>query len=145
MLETALFARLAPKLKAWGAVDRVENLIASGMWDCHTCFNGVCGWVETKMEKSGKLYFERFQLNFASRQLRAGATNLFVIAGRDARDGYMGVYHASTVLAVPRTVERKWLTIWVEDLEPCLEMRKTYDWDALRLLLSSPYTKHLDT
>lgn len=145
MLETALFARLSPKLKAWGAVDRVENSIASGMWDCHTCFSGVSGWVETKMEKGGKLYFERFQLNFARRQLQAGATNLFVIAGRDARNGYMGVYHATTVLTAPRTVERKWQTVRVEDLEPCLEMTKQYDWDALRLLLSSPFTRHLET
>lgn len=145
MLETALFARLAPKLKAWGAVDRVENSIASGMWDCHTVFSGVSGWVETKMEKGGKLYFERFQLNFARRQLQAGATNLFVIAGRDARDGYMAVYHATALLDAQRTVERKWQTVRVEDLEPCLEMRKAYDWDALKSLLSSRYTSHLET
>jgi hypothetical protein len=145
MLETALFARLSPKLKAWGAVDRVENSQGSGMWDCHTRFEGIGGWIETKMEKGGKLYFERFQPNFARRQLRAGATNLFVIAGRDSRNGYMAVYHASTVLAAPMTFERKWKTVRVEDLEPCLEMTKQYNWDALRLLLSSPYTRHPDT
>jgi hypothetical protein len=144
MKETALYARLNPKLKSFGCVDRVENSISSGMWDIHATFSGISTWIETKMEKGGKLYFERYQLGWGKRHLQAGATNLFVIAGRDSRDGYMGVYHASTVLAAPRTVERKWQTVRVEDLEPCLEMRKLYDWDALRLLLTSPFTRHLE-
>jgi len=145
MLESALYARLQPKFKQFGSVDRVENSMGSGMWDIHLCCSGVHNWVETKMEKGGKLYFERFQLQFARRLTNAGATNMFVIAGRDARNGYMGVYHASTLLAAPRTVDRKWQTVLVEDLEPCLEMTKAYDWDALRLLLSSQYTRHVDT
>lgn len=142
MLETALYARIQPKLKSWGALDRVENTMGSGMWDIHLCCDGVHNWVETKMEKGGKLYFERFQLQFATRLTRAGATNLFVIAGRDSRNGHMGVYHASALLAAPRMIERKWHVIQVEDLEPCLTMTKSYDWDALRLLLSSPYMEH---
>jgi hypothetical protein len=145
MLETALYARIQPKLKAWGALDRVENTMGSGMWDIHLCCGGVHNWVETKMEKSGELFFERFQLSFARRQMNSGATNLFVVAGRDSRNGHMGVYHASTLLAAPRTLKAKWHVIRVEDLEPCLEMTKAYDWDALRLLLSSRYTGHLDT
>jgi hypothetical protein len=114
------------------------------MWDAHLVVDGQHSWLETKMEKAGQLYFERLQPNFARRLMRAGATNMFVLAGRDARNGHMSVYHASTLIAAPRSVKGKWTVFRAEDLEPCLEMSKPYDWDALRLLLSSRYTRHLD-
>jgi hypothetical protein len=145
MLESALYARIRPKLNTWGTLDRIENATGSGMADIHYCIDGQMGWIETKMEHGGALHFERFQLNWLNRQVKAGATNVFVMYGRHSRDGHMEVAHASAVLAAPRHVDRKWHVVMAEDVVPALVMTKQYDWDALRLLLSSPYTKHLET
>lgn len=136
MLETSLYSRVKPHLDKWGSHSRVENTVEPGMWDIHYCFNGMFGWIETKVEHQGKLYFEKFQLPWGQRYQRAGALKLFVLASLAGEKSPMALYHSSTVLKATRTPERKWITVRTSDLDPLLVMTKKYDWDALRLYLT---------
>lgn len=142
MLETALFARIKPSLARWGKYSRIENSVESGTWDTFYTIEGQAGWIETKVEKGGMLYFEKFQPNWARGYLNAGLTNLFVLAALGDK-GRMEVYHASTVVEAPLEVYGKWRRVSTEELLPELVMTRPYDWEALRLLLSSPFTLDL--
>ncbi len=141
MIDGGLYQRLRPKLNAWGEVSRVENSIESGMWDIFYMIEGQYNWLETKAEHSGFLYFERFQLNWARRFLRAGATNLFVVAALEGHGDIMEIYPAQKVVTAPREIYRKWQRIKTSDLNAIQRMRKPYDWEVLRTLLSRPFTE----
>lgn len=136
MLETALYAKLRPRLTKWGTISRVENVLESGMWDIHYCFEGQLGWIETKVEKQGWTYFEKFQPNWGRRYFKAGATNLFIIIERDS--GEVMTYHVKELLESTREPYRKWVRVRTKDLVPCHVLND--NWEELRLLLSSPFT-----
>lgn len=141
MLETALYSRIRPKLQAWGEVSRVENSIESGMPDVFFMCGGQYNWIETKVDHAGELYYERFQPGWHRRYIRAGATNLFCMTSVEgSRSCEMNVYHMADLVKAPFTHRGKWYIFRTEDLTPILTMRKTYDWDPLRLLLSKPFT-----
>lgn len=138
MRETALYARLKPKFTAWGAHSRVENTIESGTWDVFYCFNGVMGWIETKMDKGGDLYFEKFQIPWGRRYHSEGATQMFVMAGVGVGKD-MKVYHVGELVKAPTRVHKKWTVVNIADMTPCLEMERPYRWDVLRTLLITPF------
>lgn len=145
MRETALYGRLRPKLNAWGAVDRVENALGSGMWDIAACVDGRHCWVETKMDHGKGLHFERFQLVWLRRQLRAGSTSCYLIYGLSSRKSMVVVEGAELVRA-PVRVSGKWTVVDPADLKPALVMTPPYDWDTLRrLLATSPVPRDDDT
>lgn len=140
MLETALFSRLRPKLKEWGEFSRIENSVESGTWDTFYCIDGQQGWIETKVEKGGHLYFEKFQPNWARRFYRAGLDNMFIIAALEKDFNDMGVYHVRELLEANREPYRKWVRVITANLAPQLVLTKPYDWESLRLLLADRFT-----
>ncbi len=140
MRETALFARVRPRFEEWGTYCRIENTLGSGTWDLHYCFSGQMGWVETKIEHGGEIMFEKFQLNWGKKLLRAGATNMFVLTGSDESHSPMSLYHAKVVMSAPTYLYKKWTVIKVQDLVPTLYLSKPYDWAKLKQVLSNPFT-----
>jgi hypothetical protein len=140
MRETKLWSRLEPHFKHWGEFSRVENAIEPGMWDIHYCIDGQLGWLETKIVHSNLLYFEKFQLPWGRRYWRTGATNMFVIAGFEGLSGLMYIYHVKEITSAPKTLDRKFVVINIEDINPQISLEKPYNWEVLRQLLSDPFT-----
>lgn len=136
MRESKLYQRINSHLKRWGAHDRVENVIVSGMADVYYCFDSKSGWIETKVEHSGLLYFERFQIPWMIRHLRAQTPRLFVMAALEGNGDMMALYKASTIVEAPRDQKGKWQVVRTNDLVAELLMKKPYNWDELRLELT---------
>lgn len=139
MRENKLWNRLSPKLKAWGEVSRVENIVEPGMWDIFYTFEAQMGWIETKIVHSNKLYFERFQIPWGRRYWHNGANQMFVLAGFEDQKGTIYVYHVKEIVQAPTTIDRKFTVISLLDINPQMSMSKPYDWDRLRLFLSTPF------
>lgn len=135
MREDKLYARLRPYLKKWGNIERIENSVSSGIWDIHYCIDGQLGWIETKIEKGGLLYFEKFQPSFGRRMQRAGCENLYVMTSGPNYDE-IRVYLAHVVLSAPMTKKGKWTVVKTEDIPAFLILKKPYDWEMLRSLLT---------
>jgi len=139
MRENKLWNRLSPKLKHWGEVSRVENAVEPGMWDIFYTFEGQMGWLETKIVHSNKLYFEKFQIPWGRRYWRKGANQMFILAGLEDTAGTIGIYHVKEIVNAPTSLDRKWTVISLLDLNPQVWLTKPYDWERLRLLLSTPF------
>lgn len=136
MKESKLYAKLQPYLSRWGEVDRVENVLGSGMSDVFYNIDGVVGWVETKVMKRGLLYFEKFQPNWMRKHVRAGFSRVFVVA-IDERETIL-VWRASRVVDGKFVPQSKWLTFDTSQAEPNLTMPKPYTkWLAFKDTLIS--------
>lgn len=144
MLENKLYARLRPHFTLWGEFSRIENSIEPGMPDIFTCFSAQQSWVETKIMKRREgfecLWFQKFQLPWMRRYSGAGLSNIFVIAGFDDDRGTMTVYHAKELLKAPTHPYQRWTLVRLTDINAVMEMKKPYDWEALRTLLTTQYT-----
>lgn len=143
MLESKLYARLRPHFQLWGESSRVENAIESGMPDNFVCFNQVPGWVETKIIKRREgfecLWFQKFQIPWMRRYFAAGLSQVFVIGGFDDERGTMIVYHVKEIINAPTHPYQRWSLVRLTDINTVLELRKPYDWNLLRTLLSTQY------
>src|SRR3954470_1689211 len=106
--ESHLYQRIEPKLNQWGAATRIENALAGSLPDIIYCIKGTVGFIETKLEKGGQLYFEKFQIPWAIRQLKAGCRHLFVVAMPDYDDTTLLVYDYENIVATPRFMRGKW-------------------------------------
>lgn len=133
MKETKLYSILRPHL---GECDRVENILVSGMADVfYNMGNGITGWVETKLIKSGLIYFEKFQPQWISKHSKIGA-RIWIIAMDQKETIYF--YQPRVILSAPRTLVGKWITVRVTDIVPYFEMYKPYrSWGQVHELLSS--------
>ena len=132
MKETKLYAVLRPHL---GECDRVENSAASGMADVFYNIDGKTGWVETKLIKSGLIYFEKFQPQWIRKHSILGA-RIWVVA-MDLRETIY-FYYAADILVAPRTLIGKWATVRADDVTPYLKMEKPYKlWGRVHELLTS--------
>lgn len=144
MLESKLYGRVRPKLDSWGEIQRIENATNPGVWDIFYTAEGQMNWIETKIVKAREghdcLWFEKFQLPWGRRFFRAGASNLFVLSGYDDDRGTMHVWHVKEVINAPTSLYKKWTLVRLEDLNAIMELRKPYDWAALRTLLTTQYT-----
>ena len=134
MKETKLYAILKPHL---GECDRVENSMTSGMADVfYNMGDGITGWVETKLIKSGLIYFERFQPQWLSKHSKLGA-RIWVVA-MDSQETIYFYPADGGILQAPRTLIGKWTTIKVEDISTPFKMLKPYkSWGYVRELLTS--------
>lgn len=137
MKETDFFAILRPKFDQWGTYDRVENSLGSGMSDVHYTIRGVSGWVETKVAKAGKIYFEKFQPNWMRKHIREGQSHIFVCVLDE--DKTILLYRSSEIIDVPREVYKKWTVATIADLpEPEVRMPKPHRmWDRILSALIS--------
>ena len=116
MRETELFQKFQPHLSKWGAYDRVENVLGSGMSDIFYNINGSVGWIETKVAKGDMIYFEKFQPNWINKHLRQGFKRMFVMVLD--KHGTIHLWRAHQVLDVPRVPYEKWQCVNVNDLPP---------------------------
>jgi outer membrane lipoprotein-sorting protein len=119
---------IAPRLKAWGTYDRLENMLGS-VPDVNYVVDGTCGWLETKIVHSGKVYFEKFQLPWLFKRARYQKTGLWVLAS-DGKSLWM--WDPKTLATAPRTTERKWTVLQVADLESAIDDPMHWDWDLVR-------------
>lgn len=129
MRETELFQKLQPHLSKWGAYDRVENALGSGMSDVFYNINGSVGWIETKVAKGDMIYFEKFQPNWINKHLRQGFKKMFVMVLDKRHDIHL--WYASEVLAAPRMPYEKWQVVNISDLpEASVVVERPYrNWD----------------
>lgn len=135
MLESKFYAKMRPHFKNWGEHSRVENSIESGMPDIFYCFGGEQGWIETKVEKQGWVYFEIFQPNWIRRYTRVGAKISILVMRED--DYTILAYRGSQLnhgLLQPHKKKRR---AHLLDLgTPALTLTPPYNWLTLRLLLT---------
>jgi hypothetical protein len=135
MRETKLWEKIRPHLLLWGEADRVENAIGSGMSDVFYDIAGKCGWIETKLEKNGLLYFEKFQPNWMAKHVRQGA-RVFVITMD--REETIKIYPAGVILQQPRVPYDKWTTVNVTNVTPSMAMPAPYrSWKSVKEILTS--------
>jgi len=132
--ETKLYSRIEPKLNDWGASTRVENAMVGSLPDIHYCIDGRLGWIETKLIKSGKIYFEKFQAPWVSKQEKAGCKHLFILAGVND-NSLMYLYDYREAIRAPREIIGKWRVIKMSDLTPLLTLDKPYDWMPFKTYL----------
>lgn len=129
MKETKLYAKLRPQLIKWGQVDRVENVLGSGMSDIFYNIAGSVGWIETKVAKGDMIYFEKFQPNWINKHLRQGFKRMFVMV-LDKRHT-IHLWYANEILAAPRVPYEKWQVVNINDLpEASVVLEPPYrNWD----------------
>lgn len=92
----------------------VENVRQSGMPDLFYHGRGVAGWIENKVEHSGIVKFEKFQIPFMVTMLRQGFSRTWVAVQMNF--GVVAVYHCTTIVTAPRYVDGKWTCIKMGDL-----------------------------
>jgi hypothetical protein len=135
MKETFLWNKLRPRFLLWGEADRVENSIGSGMSDVFYNFGGKTGWIETKLEKKGILYFEKFQPNWMSKHYRQGA-RVFVVSM--AENETIHIYSWGVLQNLPRTPYDKWTTINITGVKANFSMPAPHrSWNSVRDVLTS--------
>lgn len=137
MKETKLYAKLRPQLIKWGQVDRVENVLGSGMSDIFYNIAGSVGWIETKVAHGNLVYFEKFQPNWMRKHLRAGFNRMFVVVLD--RQQSIRLYRASDAISVKMTPRDNWLVAdYTEMPKPEVLLTSPYkDWDSFRSALIS--------
>lgn len=137
MKETKLYAKLRPHLVQWGACDRIENVLGSGISDVFYNIKGRVGWLETKVAKGGDVYFEKFQPNWMRKHLRCGFQHIFIVV-LDKKESIL-LYSASDIVQAPMYPKDDWLIVQLSDLpRPLLEMPSPYRaWDLFRQALIS--------
>lgn len=134
--ETKFYGRLKPMFDSWGEIERVENVLGSGMPDVFYNFGGIGGWIETKVAKGDDIYFEKFQPNWMRRHLREGFRRIFIFVLD--KNEHVYVFHAAVVASADLIPKDKWLTINMYSIRPSLVMAKPYNnKDALRSLLTT--------
>lgn len=70
MTEKQLYAKIKPWLSTWGYSSRVENAVGSGMPDVIYATKRGVMYIELKIEHSGKIKLEPYQLAFATKCLK---------------------------------------------------------------------------
>lgn len=117
MNETEFYhKKVSPWSNKHGEHSRVENTAESGMPDMNCCWGYFQFWLELKVIKGGKLYFEKYQIPWISRRYKQfGDTGMWVLAW-DNKTESLRMYQPSNILSAIRTVEKKWVTVQVEDL-----------------------------
>lgn len=144
MLESKLYGRVRPKLDQWGEVQRIENSINPGCPDVYYSAEGQANWIETKIIKLREgfncLWFEKFQIPWMRRFFKTGFANIWVLGGYDDDRGTMIVYHCKEIINAPTHPYKKWVLVRLVDINAVFEMRKPYDWNILRTLLTTQYT-----
>lgn len=134
MKETKLYAKLRPHLEKWGACDRVENELGSGMPDIFYGIDEVGGWIETKVAKGQYIYFEKFQLPWMRNHLKSGFSRIWIIV---LHDDDIKAWPAKKIVFQPVEAYEKWTIMDVRELPAPFWSSYTHSWDSLRATLIS--------
>lgn len=130
-----------PRLRERGHAVHVQNTAESGTPDINYAIFPVSGWIETKVAKSGWLYFETFQIPWFRKRCRAlKGTGVFVLAKVDGRPC---LWPAMAIVKAERHPYRKWVRVRVEALVDPIAT----DWPGILQCLTalSGFTSSSDT
>lgn len=70
MRESEFYSSIRTKLVSHGHVSRIESRTSPGVPDISFAAGGREAWLELKVEKGGKLYFEKTQIVWATHRLK---------------------------------------------------------------------------
>lgn len=130
MLEKDFWNNVAhPPLKKAGEFERVENAQGVGTADVSYAMNGVQGWIETKVEKGGHLYFEKFQIPWLLRR-RSHAEHIYVLAYFPKTSAVV-LYDPQQLMWAEREVHGKWTRVRAQDLPDIMTLSRPYAWHKL--------------
>lgn len=108
------------KIKPWsdkhGDISRVENAVELGMPDTNCAWGFYQFWLELKVIKGGKLYFERFQLAWMSGRYKQFSDGGMWVLAWDSKHEHLYMFRPSNVLSAIRSHEKKWITLQVDQL-----------------------------
>jgi hypothetical protein len=125
-----------PQLRKCGHVIHVQNTAESGTPDINYAIFPTSGWIETKVAKSGWLYFETFQIPWFRKRLRAlGGGGVFVLAKVGTETC---LWKADAILGVDREPYKKWVRCKVDNLPAPLVTLSRQGWAAIIAALTDP-------
>jgi hypothetical protein len=132
MNETEFSANyVVPKIRKWGGhAERIENAATTGTPDINYALFPAQGWLETKVLKSGFLYFERFQIPWFSKRLRATGGHYVWVLATDQVSAFL--YSATSILAAPREPYKKWVRVRSSDLQAVETVPLSGSWAAVK-------------
>lgn len=135
MRESELYAKLRPHLASWGEVDRIENIVGSGIADVFYSISGKCGWIETKVAKGDLIYFEKFQPNWLRKHHRQHVRLFVVVLDSDLAIRF---YPAGVILKAPQRAEKDKIVVDMRDMPKVFTMPTPYrSWASVRDILTS--------
>lgn len=130
-----------PRLREHGHAIHVQNAAESGTPDINYAIFPVSGWIETKVAKSGWLYFETFQIPWFRKRIRAlKGGGVFVLA---KVNGNTCLWPAVAIIEAEREPYRKWTRVRVANLSDPIAT----DWSGILQCLTalSGFTSSNDT
>lgn len=119
-------------------VVHVQNSAESGTPDVQFSIFPASGWIETKVAKSGWLYFETFQIPwFRKRARSAKGFGVWVLARIGSE---IHLYLGTQIVDTPRETYKKWVRCKVSDLpDPIVRLGShTESWSGIIAALTDP-------
>lgn len=126
MKESSLWNKVRKYSRAWGRVDRIENLAGTGQFDVNYCIDGREGWIELKVWPRK---YRPSQAEFARQQHENGGI-AYVLVQVD-REVYLVRAMDYLTICEALRMDRKVLH------EVAIWRLKGSSWDMLRVYLTS--------
>jgi hypothetical protein len=122
-----------PRLAVWGDHSRIENAVSYGLPDISYAIKGTQGWLELKVPKDGRLYFQPFQLSWMKQRVKhTNNKGVWVLAcDNDAMQLYRGVDMSNA----PRVPYKRWITVDQDKVKPWVAGRAPWPWSEIRVAL----------
>lgn len=120
MKEASFYHSIRPGLTKRGHVCRIENRVGSGMSDVNFAVGGLEFWLELKVAKGQKLYFETSQPIWIKERIKVGIMPLILWLSAD--ETRMHLCLGSALLAADKEYIKKWVVV------PCHQMLG-WSWD----------------
>jgi hypothetical protein len=130
---------VGPKLKQWGKASRIESYMGEGIADIWYAITNVQGALELKVEKSGSLYFRKYQLPWLL-GMRKHAYHVWVLALLK-NDTTATLFNASAFEKVPLRKSGRYTAVYLRDIDDVTwfgELKDPYFWQGLKNHLGSP-------
>jgi hypothetical protein len=125
---------VGPAIRAEGVCSRVENSAEGGTPDVSYALYGYQGWIETKIVRAGKLHFEKFQIPWMRKRLRAtNGVGVYVLC-TDFK--VVWLFDAIDVVQAPKTLHEKWTVVYLSDLTPVATLTKPWRWSVINAILA---------
>lgn len=139
MTESDWWALVKVQLDRWGDSCRIESTTGGGVPDVNYAIDGHHGWIELKVAKAGKLYFERFQIPWMRRRLRH-MDAVWVLA---LVDDELRLYHAGDIVHAQCHVEsnktKTWTVVEVNGIVATVSGPRPWPWhDVFTILTNRP-------
>ena len=133
-------------LSTRGHAVRIEDAIGSGVPDVNFATGSVNAWIELKIDRSGWLYFERFQLPWMRQRLAHNRDVWVLVLNRTTWDGVVKtkvkLHHASAIVKCPAVKKSKWACVKAEEPAVAASGKLAGEWDhVLEPILQRAYDR----